>query len=472
MKRLTRIRTLARVRALPEVDLPEVAQSASVIIDGDGRWASRRGLPPAADSPPARAVRPIVEAPIELGVHDLSVFAFSTGELVAAQDEVDALMEIFAETIERELPDLAGTGRARALHRRRDRAPRVAPAHGGDGGSHRAEHAINLWVAFDYGGRAELVEAARRIVESGVEPRRSTRTCSPRTSTRPSCRIPTFSIRTSGELRISNFLLWQLAYTELVFVDKLWPDFDERDLRSALAEYASGAVEDSAADDPFWSRIVIALAVVPVVLGAVYVGGWWLFALVTARGERCAAPVSVARAPAASTCAGGGYVGGDPRLVGAQQGGVKLDVGGLLTTLVLAFPVKAISERRAGGDGCVSGTFLGARRMAASRPLILVVAGQLPHDGRCSRFTVVIASWRPIRSRTQADAARPPTVCRHGNDDVAEEDVAGIRLRHAAAVFVMFIALYKARRLTIAHRSCSADRCRRRTARRSLRVAR
>jgi undecaprenyl diphosphate synthase len=97
---------------------------------------------------------------------------------------------------------------------------------------------LNLWVAFDYGGRAELVEAARRLVESGVEAREIDENVFAANLYAPELPDPDLLVRTSGELRISNFLLWQLAYAELVFVDRLWPDFDARDLRAALAEYA------------------------------------------------------------------------------------------------------------------------------------------------------------------------------------------------------------------------------------------
>jgi len=108
---LSRIKTLARIRPLPVEDLPEVAGSVAIILDGNGRWAKRRGLPTAAGHRAgARTVRRIVEAAIDVGVHDLSVFAFSTENWSRPPDEVDALMEIFAETIERELPDLAEQG--------------------------------------------------------------------------------------------------------------------------------------------------------------------------------------------------------------------------------------------------------------------------------------------------------------------------------------------------------------------------
>ena len=241
MRLLSRIRTLARIRSLPERDLPEVAGSVAIILDGNGRWAKRRGLPPAAGHRAgARIVRPIVEAARDLGVHDLSVFAFSTENWSRPQDEVDALMEIFAETIERELPDLADRGVRVRFIGRRDRASADLRARM-QAMEDRSElnTSITLWVAFDYGGRGELVEAARRIVESGVDPEEIDENVFAANLYAPDLPDPDLLIRTSGELRISNFLLWQLAYSELVFTDTLWPDFDEHALRDALAEYAS-----------------------------------------------------------------------------------------------------------------------------------------------------------------------------------------------------------------------------------------
>jgi undecaprenyl diphosphate synthase len=238
---LSRFFTLARVKPLPAHDLPEVAGSVAIILDGNGRWAKRRGLPPAAGHRAgAKTVRKVVEAAIDLGIHDLSVFAFSTENWSRPQEEVDALMEIFAETIERELPDLAEQGVRVRFIGRRDRAP-VTLQQRMSAMEDRTElnARINLWVAFDYGGRAELVEATRRIVESGVEPADIDENVFAANLYAPDLPDPDLLIRTSGELRISNFLLWQVAYSELVFVDKLWPDFDERDLRAALADYAS-----------------------------------------------------------------------------------------------------------------------------------------------------------------------------------------------------------------------------------------
>src|SRR5215212_7735909 len=210
-------------------------------MDGNGRWAKRRRLPVAAGHRAGtRALRRTVEAAIELGVHDLTVYAFSTENWSRPADEVEALMEIFGETIDRELRDLAEQGVRVRFIGRRDRAPADLRARM-EAMEDRTElnARLNLWVAFDYGGRAELVEAARRIVDSGVDAAEIDENVFAANLYAPELPDPDLLIRTSGERRISNFLLWQLAYSELVFADKLWPDFDDRDLRAALAEYAS-----------------------------------------------------------------------------------------------------------------------------------------------------------------------------------------------------------------------------------------
>ena len=240
MRLLTRIRTLARVRPVAEPALPEVARSVAIILDGNGRWAKKRGLPTAAGHRAgARTVRRIVEAAIDVGIHDLAVFAFSTENWSRSDEEVDALMEIFAETIERELPDLAAQGVRTRFIGRRDRASdELREKMASLEEETRDRERLNLWIAFDYGGRAEIVEAARRIAAAGVPPREIDENTVAQFLFAPELPDPDLLIRTSGELRISNFLLWQLAYAELVFVDTLWPDFGGHELYAALAEYA------------------------------------------------------------------------------------------------------------------------------------------------------------------------------------------------------------------------------------------
>ena len=213
------------------------ARTVAIIMDGNGRWAERRGLPVAeGHRAGTKALRRTVEAAIDLGVETLIVYAFSTENWSRPEGEVEDLMEIFGETIERELPDLARQGvRARFLGRR-DRAPDElrAQMEGLEEETVRNDR-LNLWIAFDYGGRAELIEAARRLVEAGAEPDEESLRAN---LYAPELPDPDLLIRTSGELRISNFLLWQLAYSELVFLDVLWPDFGSRELEDALAAYA------------------------------------------------------------------------------------------------------------------------------------------------------------------------------------------------------------------------------------------
>ena len=240
MSLLTRIRGLRSVRLAHDPELPELARTVAIIMDGNGRWARRRGLPVAAGHRAGtRALRRTVEGAIDLGVETLVVYAFSTENWSRPAREVDSLMDIFGETIERELPDLARQGVRTRFIGRRDRAPaelqeQMARLERETAGNER----LDLWIAFDYGGRAELVEAVRRLVEAGVEPAEIDEDLLRAHFYAPELPDPDLLIRTSGELRISNFLLWQLAYSELVFTESLWPDFGRRELEHALAAYA------------------------------------------------------------------------------------------------------------------------------------------------------------------------------------------------------------------------------------------
>ena len=221
-------------------DPPDLAKAVAIIMDGSGRWATKRGLSVAeGHRAGSRALRPVVEAAIDLGLESLAVYAFSTENWTRSEEEVRALMDIFAETIERELPDLVEQGVRVRFIGRQDRAPddlrrRMAKLEL----ETRRNDRLNLWIAFDYGGRAELVEAARRLVAAGVDPEDVDENTFAAQLYAPSMPDPDLLIRTSGELRISNFLLWQIAYSELVFVETLWPDFGPKQLRDALDVYA------------------------------------------------------------------------------------------------------------------------------------------------------------------------------------------------------------------------------------------
>ena len=221
-----------------EEQLPEVAHAVAIIMDGNGRWAATHGVSVAeGHRAGSRALRPVVESAIDLGIESLAVYAFSTENWTRSPDEVGALMEIFGETIDRELHDLAKEGVHTSFVGRRDRAPAWLQKKMAE--LERAtehERRLHLWIAFDYGGRAEIVEAARRAAESGVDLDEESFA---QFLYAPEMPEPDLVIRTSGERRVSNFLLWQSAYAEFVFTETLWPDFGPDELRAAIDEYAS-----------------------------------------------------------------------------------------------------------------------------------------------------------------------------------------------------------------------------------------
>jgi undecaprenyl diphosphate synthase len=234
---------LARIRGRrePPLEPADIPRSVAIIMDGNSRWAAGEGLTVAdGHREGTRALRRTVEAAIDLGIESLTVYAFSTENWLRPPEEVDALMEIFGETIERELPDLAKQGVRTRFVGRRDRVSgelRERMENLEAETAHRDR--LSLWIAFDYGGRAELAEAARRVVEAGLRPDEIDEDVLATFLYAPELPDPDLLIRTSGELRISNFLLWQLAYAELIFTDRRWPEFGEDDLRTAVAEYAA-----------------------------------------------------------------------------------------------------------------------------------------------------------------------------------------------------------------------------------------
>ncbi len=216
------------------------ARSVAIIMDGSGRWAAGRGVSVAeGHREGARALRRTVEAAMDLGVESLAVYAFSTENWARPPDEVESLLELLDETIDRELPDLARQGVRTRFVGRRDRIPehlqtKMAALEDETAGNDR----LLLWIAFDYGSRAELVEAVRRLVADGVGAQDVSEQAVAERLYAPELPDPDLVIRTSGEQRISNFLLWQSAYSEFVFMDTLWPDFDADQLQVALDEFA------------------------------------------------------------------------------------------------------------------------------------------------------------------------------------------------------------------------------------------
>ena len=237
---LNRIRQFRAIHPVYEEELNDRVRSIAVIMDGNGRWAKRRRIPVAAGHRAGtRALRRTVEASIDLGVESVCMYAFSTENWSRPAEEIEALMEIFVESIDKEMPELVRQGVRTRFVGRRDRAPtrlaaKITELEEATSGLDR----LDLWIAYDYGGRADIVQAARRLVEECIDPLDIDENAIAARLYASEIPDPDLLIRTSGEERLSNFLLWQLAYTELVFLDVLWPDFGRRELSRALDEYA------------------------------------------------------------------------------------------------------------------------------------------------------------------------------------------------------------------------------------------
>jgi len=206
----------------------------AIITDGNGRWAQRRGLPiveghrAGADTVKAR-----LRDAAELGIKELSVYSFSTENWSRPAEEVGGLMRMFDERIAGETPELHAEGvRMRFIGRREGVDSRLVERMEWAERTTEGNRRITLFVAFNYGGRAEIVDAARSFQGGSEEEFR-------RHLYAPEMHDPDLLIRTSGEQRISNYLLWQCAYSELVFRDEFWPDFTREALDASLAEYES-----------------------------------------------------------------------------------------------------------------------------------------------------------------------------------------------------------------------------------------
>jgi undecaprenyl diphosphate synthase len=206
----------------------------AIITDGNGRWAQARGLPVVAGHQAgADTVKARLRDAVELGIEELTVYSFSTENWSRPKAEVDALMGMFAERIDRETPELHEEGvRMRFIGRREGVADDLQRRMDWAEETTAANTRITLFVAFNYGGRAEILDAAARYEGGGEE-------AFAKLLYAPEMHDPDLVIRTSGEMRLSNYLMWQSAYSELVFSDALWPDFSRADFEAALDEYRS-----------------------------------------------------------------------------------------------------------------------------------------------------------------------------------------------------------------------------------------
>jgi undecaprenyl diphosphate synthase len=208
------------------------AKYVAIITDGNGRWARQRDLPvveghkAGADTLKAR-----LRDAAELGIEELTVYSFSTENWSRPEEEVRGLLEMMGERIGSETPELKDEGvRMRYIGRREGLDPALVERMEWSETETAGNDRIVLFVAFNYGGRAEILDAARRFEGDSEEEFQ-------RLLYAPEMHAPDLLIRTSGEQRLSNYLLWQCAYSELVFRDELWPDFDRGALESSLREY-------------------------------------------------------------------------------------------------------------------------------------------------------------------------------------------------------------------------------------------
>ena len=222
-------------------DKPEnVPYHVAIIMDGNGRWAKQRGLPRVAGHRAGTDnLRRVLESCGELGIKMLTIYAFSTENWRRPEDEVKGLMSIFEDVIDRELPELHEKGvRLRHIGTLEGLKPVFA---------NKVRNAIELTknnnklilnIAFNYGGRAEIVEAVKKLIAKGVKADDITEEMISAHLYTADVPDPDLIIRTSGEMRVSNFLIWQGAYSEYYLAPVYWPDFDKEQMRLALEEYA------------------------------------------------------------------------------------------------------------------------------------------------------------------------------------------------------------------------------------------
>ncbi len=210
-------------------------------MDGNGRWARRRGRPASfGHRAGVRAIKRTLQACEDFGVHALSIYAFSTENWARPRTEVRALMRLFHETMQREIDEMHRRGVRIVVSGRRDElSQRMRDRI--DEAMARTRNNRNgvLNVCLNYGGRAEIVDGVRKLIADGVAGRDVDEEAISARMYQPELPDPDLIIRTAGERRVSNFLLWQGAYAEMLVTETLWPDFGAEDLRAALDDYAS-----------------------------------------------------------------------------------------------------------------------------------------------------------------------------------------------------------------------------------------
>jgi undecaprenyl diphosphate synthase len=223
--------------ALP---IEKIPRHVAIIMDGNGRWAISRGLPRlAGHKAGTENLRRVIRATVEFGIKYLTIYAFSTENWGRPPEEVQGLLHILEDVIDKELDELHGEGvQLRHIGRLEKLSPRL---------QEKVLHAMELTknndrlilnIAWNYGGRDEIVQAIQRIIKDGVEPDKVTDELVSQYMYTVGVPDPDLIIRTSGELRISNFLIWQAAYSEWYITPTYWPDFDKEEYRRAVETFA------------------------------------------------------------------------------------------------------------------------------------------------------------------------------------------------------------------------------------------
>ena len=223
----------------PRTPLSHVPVHVAIIMDGNGRWARRRGLLRAAGHRAGTEnLRPVLRAAVEFGIEILTIYAFSTENWSRPESEVSALLGLVERVIDRELDDLHENGvRLKHIGRRQGISSRLLAKIDHAEELTRSNDRLILNIAFNYGGRAELVDAVQMIVQKGLAPEQIDEGVINEHLTTSGMPDPDLVIRTGGDLRLSNFLIWQSIYAEFYSTATLWPDFGSDELYKAIASY-------------------------------------------------------------------------------------------------------------------------------------------------------------------------------------------------------------------------------------------
>lgn len=226
---------------LERIDRGNVPWHVAIIMDGNGRWAKKRWLPRSAGHRAGvEVLTPILEAAGRAGVRSLTLYAFSTENWTRPDEEVSGLMSLFIEKAKTKVPELHKRGaRLRFVGRTEGLSERIRAAAREAEEMTAGNEDLDVYVALNYGGRSELVDAARRMISAGLDPEEVTEETFASYLYAPETPEVDLVIRTSGELRVSNFLLWQIAYAEFYITETLWPDFSAEEFLKAIESYAS-----------------------------------------------------------------------------------------------------------------------------------------------------------------------------------------------------------------------------------------